>query len=135
MPTRSAIAPRGVPVVLAILGFARFPEHEVGDGVFFVFIGIGALVLGLAEIKLTGVEVGELAVFRERGDLEINGTIAGRIGVAFFDQLLDHGDLLRDVIEGTRFDVWGQAVEGGAVVMEFAQPVGGEVLERLAGGL
>ena len=54
--------------------------------------------------------------------------------MAFFDELLDHGDLLWDVFERAGLDVRGQAVERFAVGVEFFGPLGGEFFEWDAGG-
>jgi hypothetical protein len=52
--------------------------------------------------------------------------------VAFGDELLDHCDLLRDVLDGTGFDVRRQALEKVAVVMELFRPEMRELRERLS---
>ena len=65
MPSWSAVAPWGLPVVIAVFWFSGFPENEVGNGIFLVFVGIRALVLGFAEVELSLVESGEFAVFGE----------------------------------------------------------------------
>ena len=135
VPAGSAFAPGGGPEIFAILGAAGLPEHEVADALFFVFIGIGALGLGATELELAFIEVGELAVFRKGGDVEIDRAVLGGVGVAFGNECLDHGDLLGDVLDGTGFDVWREALEEVAVVMEFFRPEAGELRERLADAL
>ena len=54
--------------------------------------------------------------------------------MAFFDELLDHGDLLRDVFERAGFDVGREAVESFAVGVKFFGPLGGEFFQWDTGG-
>ena len=54
--------------------------------------------------------------------------------MAFFDELLDHGDLLWDVFERAWLDVWGEAVEGFAVGVKFFGPLGCEFFQWDTGG-
>ncbi len=135
VPARASFPPGRGPEIFAILGAAGLPEHEVADTLFFVFIGIGALGLGATELELTFVEVGEFSVFRKRSDVEIDRAVLRGIGVAFFDELLDHGDLLRDVLDGTGLDVRRQTLELIAVVVEFFRPKAGELRECLTRAL
>ncbi len=55
--------------------------------------------------------------------------------MAFFDELLDHRDLLGDVLHGTGLDMGWQALEEVAVVMEFFRPEAGELREGLTSAL
>jgi hypothetical protein len=48
--------------------------------------------------------------------------------VAFFDEGLDHRDLLRDVFDGAGFDVGWEEAEEIAIVVEALGPAGGEVV-------
>ena len=135
MPARAAFAPRRGPEIVAILGLAAFPEDEVREVVFFVFVRAGSGVLGFADVELALVEAGQAAVAGKGGDFEIHRTVVRSIGVALFHQRLDHRDLLRDVLDGARLDVRREQAELLAVGVEFRRPAGGEFLERLAGFL
>ena len=55
--------------------------------------------------------------------------------MALCHECLDHGDLLRDVLDGTGLDVRRQQAEFFAIRVEFPGPTGGEIGERLAGFL
>src|SRR5690606_17919227 len=75
---------------------------------------------------------GERAVAVEGVDLEIHGAVFGAVGVALALEDGDHVDLLGDVGGGGGLDVGRQAVEGGAVGVEFVGPFLGDGGERAA---
>ena len=136
VPAGSAFAPGAGPVVGAVLGFASFPEGEVGEGVFGVFVVVeGGDGLGGTEFEFAIFEVGEAAVVFEGGDAEVDGAVGGGVGVAAFDEGSDHADLMIDVGDGARLDVGREEVEGGAVGVEFFGPEAGEVGQGLTGFL
>ena len=119
-------------MVISVFRFTCFPENEISNGVFFILIGISSFVLSLAEIKLAGVEVGKFSVVREGGNAEIDGAVIGGVGMAFFDQLLDHLDLLWDMCKGAGLDVGGEAAEGDAVDVKLFRPASCKFLECLS---
>ena len=80
-------------------------------------------------------EVRESAVAWEGCDVEIDRAIIGEVGVTFFHQLIDHRDLLWDVIDGARLDMWWEESELFAIGVKFFRPSAGEVGERLSGFL
>ena len=131
VPARTPLAPRRRPEVHAVLRLARLPQHEIGQAVLLVFVGIGPGVLSLPEIELALVEMGKLPVAGERRDLEVDRAVVRRVGVAFPDQGLDHRDLLRDVLDRARLDVRRQQPERIAVGVELLRPEGREILQRL----
>jgi hypothetical protein len=136
VPAGAAFTPGAGPVVVAILRFASFPEGEVGEGVFGVFVVVeGGGGFGGAEFEFAVFEVGEAAVVFEGGDAEVNGAVGGGVGVTALDERFDHADLVRDVGDGAGFDVGREEVEGGAVGVEFLGPEAGEVGEGLTGFL
>ena len=94
VPTGAAGAPGAVPFDVAVVGIVGFPEGEVADAFFFVFVGADAA--GGAEFF--EVEVRELSVGREAGDAEVNGLVLGLVSVTVGDQLFDHGDHAGDVL-------------------------------------
>ena len=53
--------------------------------------------------------------------------------MTFGQQRLNHGDLLRDVVDRPRLDVGRQAVKARAVGMKLRRPAGGEFAEGLPG--
>ncbi len=121
------------PLDIAVLGLVGFPEGEVGT----VFLLVGVLALGFAgeggaDLELAFLHAGERAVSIEGRHLEIHRTVGGAVGVSFFHEDLDHGDLLGNVGGGGGLDVGAQAVEGVAVGVKFVGPLFGDLGERAA---
>jgi hypothetical protein len=136
VPAGAAFAPRAGPVVIAIFGLAGFPEGEIGEGVFGVFVVVeGGGGLGGAEFEFAILEVGEAAVVFEGGDAEVNGAVGGGVGVTALDEGGDHADLMIDVGDGAGLDMWGEEVQRGAIGVEFLGPEAGELDEGLTGFL
>lgn len=134
VPAGSARTPGAFPLVVAVFGFPSFPEGEVGNGVFAVFVTVvGAR--GGAGSEFAFVEMGEFAVIGEGTNAEVDGAVGRLIGMITIHEGLNHGDLMGDVLGGTGLDVGGEQVEGVAVGMELGGPVIGEIGERFAGGL
>ena len=80
MPARPARADRRLEARLAGLG--TLPDGEVADVVLGVLVGLDPL----AHPELLGIETGEAAVCRPRGDPEEDRAVAGLVGVAALDQ-------------------------------------------------
>lgn len=111
VPAGPAFAPRAGPVDLAVVIDASFPEGEVGDGVFGVFVVADAF----AWAHGFEVEVKEAAVLASHGavaiDAEVDGFVGGLVGEAAFLQALDEVDDVLDVFGGAGHGVWARAAE------------------------
>ena len=82
-------------------GFGALPQGEVADVVLGVLVGLDAF----ADPELLGVELGQPAVRRPRGDPEEDRAVVGPVGVAALEQRPDEGDHLVDVLGRARQDV------------------------------
>ena len=91
VPPGPARTDPGVPGGLAFL--RRFPEHEVARVFLLVLVGVDAR----AALDAGVIEVRELAVGGERGDLEVDGPVAP-VGVAVLFERLDRRGHGLDVV-------------------------------------
>ena len=94
VPARTTLAPRRLPVRLAVL--LRLPEYKIGGGTL-------ALLAGYLQITETGLQlidvlVAELSITAEGGRIEINGTVGCDISVTALDQGLDQIDHALDLL-------------------------------------
>lgn len=80
----------GFPEILPISGIISFPESEVTDTFFFIFI----LLHARASFHAFHVEVGEVTIIFEALDIKIYGTVITDIGMFLVDQFLCHADHL-----------------------------------------
>lgn len=78
----------GFPEILSISGIISFPESEVADAFFFIFI----LFHTCTSFHAFHVEVGEVAIIFEALDIKIYGTVITDIGMFLVDQFLRHTD-------------------------------------------
>jgi len=76
--------------------------------------------------------MGEAAVVFKRRHAEVNAAVWSGVGVAALDQGGDHADLVRDVLNSGRLDVWWEKVQRGAIGMELAGPKLGELDQCLS---
>ena len=86
MPARTALAPRRLPVRLAIL--FRLPEDEIGR-ILLVLLA-GYFELTEARHHLIQVFMGQLSVALEGLGAEVNGTVCCHVSMALVDKGLDH---------------------------------------------
>jgi len=131
VPAGATAAPGAVPGVVAVSGLVRFPEREVAA--VFLLVGVDGLRFageGGAELEFAFLDAREAAVSGKRRHLEIDGAIGGAVGVAVAHEAVDHVDLLADVAGGGGFDVGREAVQRGAVGVEFVGPLPGDLGER-----
>lgn len=111
VPAGAAFAPGAGPVDLAVVIDSGFPEGEVGDGVFGVFVVADAF----ARAHGFEVEVEEAAVLAAHGavalDAEVDGFVGGLVGEVAFLQALDEVDDVLDVFCGAGHGVRARAAE------------------------
>ncbi len=93
MPAGTARSPGAFPGGFAGLG--GFPEHEVGDGIALVFVGVHAGT----QLHALPVEVRQAAVVRQAGNAVVDGALAD-VSQILVLQPLDEGDHLRNVLRG-----------------------------------
>ena len=115
MPARATAAPGRIPAGQVASG--GFPQDEITRVTL-----VGCDFHASACQHFFRITARELAVVLERVDRE-QGMAFGRIGMAVVDQALDHGDDLRDMCGGLRFDVRRRHAQAGHV-----GAVGGGVL-------
>ena len=85
VPAGAALAPGRRPEVIAIVGFVALPEGEVGAVFFFVgVVSLGFAGKGGACTELALFDAGKRAIAGKGGDLEVNGSVVGAVGVAAF---------------------------------------------------
>ena len=125
VPARSAHAPRRVPARQVVAG--RLPQDEV-TGITLVR---GYLDPGTGQHVLR-ITPRELAVTVKAGDREQHMAVSG-IGMATFDQLLDHRDDVRDVRSGLGLDVRCLHAEGGHVFQVSGSKTLGDRADRHPG--
>ena len=111
VPTGATGADFGIPGEFAFL--RSFPEGEVAGVGLFVLVDIDA---GAGD-HAAEVVVGELAIFGEFADAEVDGTVAA-VGEAVLLQFVDGGGHLGDVFGGAGDAFGAFEAERGAVVEE-----------------
>ena len=82
-------------------GLGALPQREVADVVLAVLVGLDPL----PDPELLGIEPGQPAVRRPRGDPEEDRAVVGAVGVAPLEQRRDQRDDLVDVLGRPRQDV------------------------------
>ena len=127
VPAGPARTDRRLPRGLARLG--PLPQGEVADVVLAVLVGLDAL----PHPEPFGVEAGQSAVGRPRGDPEEDRAVVGPVGVAALEQRGDQVGHLVDVLGGARQDVRDGHPEGGRIGQEALEVAAGQDIDPLSG--
>ena len=133
MPTGTSFTPWAGPVHLAVLGYARFPEREVGNGFLFVFVITHSIALAhFVEIQIDQLSILAPAtlIFLNR---KIDRLIRSLIGDPAIHESAYEVDHLRDVISGLWDVMRFYTVEGLEIFKKGVRIFGGEFCN--SGGL
>ena len=108
MPARTALAPRRLPVRLALL--LRFPEDKIERILLLVLAGDEQR--SRAAPQIVDVLVGQLPVFPELAGAVVHRAVLCNIGVPLVDQGLDHIDHALNLLRRLRMNRRRTDVQG-----------------------
>jgi hypothetical protein len=128
VPAGSARTDRRLPGRLARLG--PLPHGEVADIVLAVFVGLDSL----PHPEPFGIEAGQAAVRRPRGDPEEDRAVVRPIGVAALEQRCDQLGHLVDVLGRPRQDVRDGHAKRGRIGQKALEVAAGQDVDPLSGG-
>ena len=127
VPAGTALPPRTFPEILTVIVSSRFPQNKIRCAFFVVFIISHTAGAGT---QLAFIEMRKFAVPIKRTNFEIDGTILCRVGVTFTDEIFNHRDLMRNVLNRTGLNMRLQQIQLFAIFVKLVAMLISEFFER-----